>query len=74
MPEDAIKVYEGYEWIVHHPDLLGGKPTIRGTRISVALVLSALAEGMSGENIAKDYPGFPTDCVPEVLKFAANHL
>ncbi len=61
-----------FKWIVINPNLLGGKPTVRGTRISVALVLQCLSEGMSAEDIANDYPGFPAEAVPEVLKFASN--
>ena len=63
---------EKYQWIVVNPNLLGGKPTVKGTRISVALVLQCLAEGMSAEDIASDYPGFPAEAVPEVLKFASK--
>jgi uncharacterized protein (DUF433 family) len=63
-----------YKWIVVNPNLLGGKPTVRGTRISVALVLQCLADGMSPEEIASDYPGFPPEAVPEVLKFAAQQM
>jgi hypothetical protein len=63
---------EKYKWIVVNPNLLGGKPTVKGTRISVALVLQCLSEGMSAEEIASDYPGFPIESLPEVLKFAAE--
>lgn len=66
--------FKGFQWIVHHPDLLGGQPTIQGTRISVALVLECLSGGMNPQDIADDYPGFPVECVPEVLKFAAQQV
>jgi uncharacterized protein (DUF433 family) len=69
-----MKLYKGYKWVVFDPDLLGGKPTIKGTRISVAQVLSCLAEGMSAKEIAEDYEGFPPEAVPEVLRFAAEKL
>lgn len=66
------KLVEGYKWIVHDPDLLGGKPAIKGMRISVALVLESLAVGMTADDLADDYPGFPKECIPEVLRFAAK--
>jgi uncharacterized protein (DUF433 family) len=69
-----IRPYKKYQWIVWHPDLLGGKPTIRGTRISVALVLECLAAGMSAEEIADEYEKFPKDCVPEILTFASEQV
>ncbi|OFZ82840.1 MAG: hypothetical protein A2583_01535 [Bdellovibrionales bacterium RIFOXYD1_FULL_53_11] len=71
-----IRQYKKYQWIVWHPDLLGGKPTIKGTRISVALVLECLASGMTADGIAGEYEGFPKDCIAEVLTLAseqANH-
>lgn len=61
-----------FKWIVFDPDLLGGKPTVKGTRISVSQVLECLALGMSPEQIADDYPGFPKEAIADVLKFAAQ--
>ena len=72
--EEKIKNYPGYEWIVHHADLLGGQPTVKGTRISVAHVLECLSVGMTADDIACDYKGFPEESVPEVLKFASEYL
>lgn len=69
---NEIKTLPGYKWIVHHPDLLGGKPAIKGMRISVAMVLESLAIGMTAEDLAEDYPGFPKESIPEVLTFAAR--
>ena len=48
----------GYQWIVSHPNLLGGQPTVKGTRISVSQVLECLSIGMTSEEICEDYPGF----------------
>ncbi|MCY4524230.1 MAG: DUF433 domain-containing protein [Halobacteriovoraceae bacterium] len=74
LEEEEIKPYEGYTWIVRSAGLLGGKPTIKGTRISVAQVLECLSIGMTPQKISHDYPGFPEESVSEVLKFAANHI
>jgi uncharacterized protein (DUF433 family) len=65
---------EDFKWIVINSNLLGGKPTVKGTRISVALVLQCLAEGMSPEDIANDYPGFPIESISEVLRFASKQI
>jgi uncharacterized protein (DUF433 family) len=72
--KSSEKTFKGYNWIVHHPDLLGGQPTIKGTRISVAQVLECLAIGMTPQEIAEDYPGFPSECLPEVFRFAAEQM
>ena len=71
---EPIRTVPGYQWLVVDPDLLGGQPAVKGTRLSVAHILACLAEGMSGEDIAKDYPGFPPESVSEILKFAAEQL
>lgn len=63
-----------YNWIIESPDLLGGKPTVRGTRISVSQVLECLSQGMTPEEIVEDYPGFPKESVPEILKFASDYV
>lgn len=68
------KPFKGYQWIVHHPGLLGGQPAIRDTRISVAQVLECLSIGMTPQEITDDYPGFPPESIPEVLKFAAQQM
>jgi len=72
--ENEIKNIPGYKWIVQSPDLLGGQPTIKGTRLSVAFVLESLAVGYTPEEFAHDYPGFPVESVPEVLHYAADIL
>lgn len=68
------KLFKGYQWIVHHPTLLGGQPTIKDTRISVAQVLECLSIGMTAQEISDDYPGLPVESIPEVLKFAAEQV
>lgn len=73
-PEQRFRTYPGYRWVVAHPDLLGGRPTVRGTRISVSQVLECLSIGMTAQEIANDYPGFPAESVPEVLRFASAHV
>jgi len=55
-------------------DLLGGQPTVKGTRLSVSHILACLAEGMTGEEIAEDYPGFPPAALPEILRFASEQV
>ena len=47
MAEWQAKGYKNYRWIVADPELLGGQLALRGTRISVSLVLECLANGMT---------------------------
>ena len=62
----------GFQYLVINPDRLGGRPTVRGTRFSVSFILACLAEGMSHEDIVREYSDFPRESVAEVLRFAAE--
>ena len=73
-PRKPYHTYPGYRWVVCHPDLLGGRPTVMGTRISVSQVLECLSIEMTAQEIANDYPGFPAESVSEVLRFASAHV
>jgi uncharacterized protein (DUF433 family) len=61
-------------WIVSRPDLLGGKPCIRGTRISVDFVLELLASGESREAILAAYPSVTEEGLEAALRFAAERV
>jgi uncharacterized protein (DUF433 family) len=65
--------YKNYRWIVADFDLLGGKLAVRGTRLSVSLVLECLAYGMTfdGINDAYGHP-FPPEALSEVLQVASE--
>jgi uncharacterized protein (DUF433 family) len=56
------------------PRKLGGKPVIKGTRISVYLILEMLASGMSIEEILKEYPELTEEDVREAIKYASQIL
>jgi len=65
--------YKDYHWIVADPQLLGGKLAIRGTRLSVSLIVECLASGMSLADIDEAFDhAFPHEALPEVLEVAAE--
>ncbi|MGH9455471.1 MAG: DUF433 domain-containing protein [Terriglobia bacterium] len=65
--------YSDYKWIVADSQLLGGKLAIRGTRLSVSLILECLAGGMSLEDMDEAFDcAFPHEALPEVLKVASE--
>lgn len=51
--------------------ILGGKPVIRGTRISVDFVLELYAAGVSREEILADYPHLTPEALSACLTYAA---
>ena len=54
------------------PGILSGKPVIRGTRISVELILELLAAGMSQTEILNNYPGIEPDDLLAYLAYASQ--
>ena len=56
--------------ITANPEIFGGKPIIRGMRISVELILSLLAQGQSPDAILADYPDLEPDDLRACLAYA----
>jgi uncharacterized protein (DUF433 family) len=59
-------------WIVADTDHLGGSPRVRGTRISMALILESLAAGMSVADIVDAYPSLTEEAVRGALAELAH--
>ena len=59
------------ERITANPRILGGKPIIRGTRISVEFILDLLASNVSEEEILEDYPHLTREDIQACLRYAA---
>ena len=57
--------------ITQEPDKRGGKPCIRGLRITVSDVLEYLAGGMSEDDILRDFPYLTREDIRACLAFAA---
>lgn len=57
--------------IIRDPNILGGKPTVKGTRISVNFILEELAAGVSIEDLLEGYPQLTREHVQEALAYAA---
>ena len=60
--------------IIANPEILGGKPVIENTRISVEHVLGLLANGMTNEEIIAEYPILSEESIRAVLGYAARAL
>mgnify|MGYP001423461371 CR=1 FL=1 len=68
--KQAVELYPG---IVSNPDILGGKPVIKDTRVPVALVLAKLAGGMSMDEVIYEYY-LSIDGVRAALGYAAQRI
>jgi uncharacterized protein (DUF433 family) len=62
------------ERIVVDPDVLVGKPVIKGTRLAVEFIVDLLAQGWSEWEILKNYPGLTLDDIRASLAYASAAL
>lgn len=58
--------------ITRNPEILGGKPIIAGTRMSVEVILEFLAGGMEIKDVLKEFPFLTKDQIQAALNFAAK--
>lgn len=63
-----------HERVEMNPEIMGGKPVIRGTRIPVELILRKLGAGMSAEAILADHPRLTLDDILAAQSFTADYL
>ena len=73
MKVGSMQPVELYPGVVSDPNILGGKPVIKGTRVPVSLVLGKLAGGMSVEEVIYEYYLNMAD-VRAALGYAAQRL
>jgi uncharacterized protein (DUF433 family) len=59
--------------ITVNPKIFGGKPTIRGLRIKVESILALLEQGVTPEEILRDYPDLEPEDIRACLAYA-KHL
>jgi uncharacterized protein (DUF433 family) len=58
--------------ITSDPEILGGKPVIAGTRISVQLILEKLSDGWSIPDLLEDYPHLTREQIIAAIAYAAS--
>lgn len=62
------------ERIVVDPEILAGKPVVKGTRLGVEFVIDLLAQGWSVEDVLRNYPGLAREDVQACLAYAGDVL
>lgn len=60
-----------FDRITHDPKVMGGKPTIRGMRVTVGTVVGLIGAGRSIEQVLADYPYLEREDVLQALRYAA---
>jgi uncharacterized protein (DUF433 family) len=60
--------------IVLDPNVLTGKPVIKGSRLAVEFIIDLLAHGWTGQDIVANYPGITHDDILACLAYASEVL
>jgi len=60
----------GFDRITFNPNIMGGRACIRGMRITVALILNLVANGMTTEEIIRAYPYLEPEDIQQALHYA----
>ena len=56
------------------PEILSGKPVVKGTRLSVEFLLGLFANGWSEDQVIENYPTLDAEAIRAVYAFAAEHV
>ena len=62
---------ESLERITQNPNVMGGKPCIRGMRITVGMLVGQIAGGRSTDDLLADYPCLEREDILQALRYAA---
>lgn len=57
--------------ITFNPSIMGGRACIRGMRITVSLMVNLVANGMSPDEIVREYPDLEPEDIREALSYAS---
>ncbi len=60
-----------FDRITFDPRIMGGRASIRGMRIPVSLVVNLVANGMSNEDIIREYPELEPEDIRQALQYAS---
>ena len=63
-----------HERIEINPKVMMGKPVIRGTRITVELILRKLGEGATEASLLEDYPNLTSQDIKAAIRYAADSM
>lgn len=66
-----MRIAEGLDRITFDPRVMGGKPCIRGIRITVGMIVGLVASGVSNERILEAYPYLEEEDIHQALMYAA---
>ncbi len=72
LPALALQYLAMFDRITSDPAILGGKPCVKGTRISVEFILELIATGGTASEIIRKYPQLAPDDVAQAVRYAGS--
>ena len=61
-----------FDRITFDPQIMGGRACIRGMRITVSLIVNLVANGMTNDEILREYPDLKAEDIKQALQYAAS--
>ena len=75
-PKNGLRWYSShvqqFSRISANPEVMGGKPCVRGMRVTVGMIVEALAVGRTIDNLLSDFPYLDEQDIREALAYAAS--
>jgi uncharacterized protein (DUF433 family) len=65
------KHFEGFDRITQNPAVMGGKPCVRGMRVTVGMIVGQIGAGETVEELLNDYPYIEREDIMQALQYAA---
>jgi len=62
---------ENFDRITQNPAVMGGKPCVRGMRVTVGMIVGQIGAGVSVEELISDYPYLEREDIMQALRYAA---
>ena len=61
----------GLDRVTQHPGVMGGKPCVRGMRVTVGMIVSQIGHGRDVDGVLSDYPYLEREDILQALRYAA---
>jgi uncharacterized protein (DUF433 family) len=62
-----------FDRITLQPDVMGGRPCVRGLRVTVGMIVGQIGAGRSTDDLLAEYPYLHRDDIQQALRYAAWH-
>jgi len=64
-------MFEQFTRITHNPNIMGGKACVKGTRVTVGMILNLISEGKSVDELLEDFPYLEYEDIMQSIAYAA---